>query len=349
MSYAAYEIMNNPNYRRFELPWSHDVEEHTRLRKITIGVMGTLLVCSALIPFLPVSDIDRNAATDIPPRLAKLVIEKKALPPPPPPEPKEPEVVKQEVAKPKPKPKPVPPPEVKPPPKVAKVIKPPPKPVVRPEPVTPQPTREEVVQEARNKAKTVGLMAVADDLADLRQNSAVQNTSGRNLSASVSEGNVTERSLITSKSGTRTAGVKTSDLSRSTGGGGLAGRTTTAVAAPAYAASNGSSSASSSGSGSNFAGQRSQDEIETVFDKNKAAIYALYRRALRKDPTLQGKLVLELTIAPSGKVVSVSVVSSQLGSSDFEKSLLRRVRMFDFGAQDVDEVTTTKPIDFFPA
>ncbi len=344
---ANYYSMRDPHYRRYELPWSRDVEEFTRFRKITLGVMVTLLVFSVVMPFLPVSEIERNAATDIPPRLAKLVIEKKALPPPPPPPPVEPEV-KQEVAKPKPEPKPVPPPEVKPPPRVAKVITPPPEPVVEPEPVV-QPSREEVVQKAREKAKTVGLMAVADDLADLRQNSAVTNTSGRNLSASVSNRNVTERSLITSKSSTRSAGVKTSDLSRSTGGGGLAGRTTTAVAAPVYASTGGAASSASGGRGSDYAGQRSQEEIETIFDKNKAAIYALYRRALRKDPTLQGKLVLELTIAPSGKVVSVEVVSSELGSSDFEGNLIRRVKMFDFGAQDVDEVTTTKPIDFFPA
>ncbi|MEM7083316.1 MAG: TonB family protein [Pseudomonadota bacterium] len=335
--------MRDPNYRRYDLPWTREAEEHTRLRKITTGVMGTLLVLSVVIPFLPVSDIERNAATDIPPRLAKLVIEKKEPPPPPPP--KEPEVIKEEVAKPKPEPKPEPPPEVKPPPRVAKVITPP-KP--EPKPVEPEPTRQEVVEKAREKAKTVGLMAVADDLADLRQNSAVQNTSGRNLSASVSDGDVTQRSLITSKSSTRSAGVKTANLSRSTGGGGLAGRTTTAVAAPVYATATGPTG-SASGGQSDYAGQRSQEEIETIFDKNKAAIYALYRRALRKDPTLQGKLVLELTIAPSGKVVSVSVVSSELGSDDFEKNLLRRVKMFDFGAQDVDEVTTTKPIDFFPA
>ncbi len=341
---ANYFSMSDPNYRRFELPWTREAEEHTRLRKISLGVMGTLFVLSVVIPFLPVSDVERNAATDIPPRLAKLVIEKKTLPPPPPPPEPEPEVEKQEVAKPKPEPKPEPIPVVKPPPRVAKVITPPPEPVVQP----PEPTRQEVVEKAREKAKTVGLMAVADDLADLRQNSAVANTTGTNLSASVSNSDRTERALITSRSSKRSAGVNTSNISRSTGGGGLAGRTTTAVAAPVYPGAK--TAAASGGSGdSQYAGQRSQEEIETIFDKNKAAIYALYRRALRKDPTLQGKLVLELTIAPSGKVVTVSVVSSELGSSDFEKNLLRRVKMFDFGAQDVDEVTTTKPIDFFPA
>lgn len=86
-----------------------------------------------------------------------------------------------------------------------------------------------------------------------------------------------------------------------------------------------------------------------VFDRNKAAIYALYRRALRENPALQGKLVLRLTIAPSGQVVDCEVVSSELGDADLEARLVRRVRLFDFGAKDVAEVTTTKPIEFFPA
>ena len=34
-----------------------------------------------------------------------------------------------------------------------------------------------------------------------------------------------------------------------------------------------------------------------VFDRNKGAIYSLYTRALRDKPELQGKMVLELTIA----------------------------------------------------
>jgi len=39
---------------------------------------------------------------------------------------------------------------------------------------------------------------------------------------------------------------------------------------------------------------RSEEEIALVFDRNKGAIYALYGRALRDQPDLQGKLVLEV-------------------------------------------------------
>ena len=42
-------------------------------------------------------------------------------------------------------------------------------------------------------------------------------------------------------------------------------------------------------------------KIETVFDRQKGAIYALYNRATRSNPELQGKLVLEFTISPAGE------------------------------------------------
>ena len=94
---------------------------------------------------------------------------------------------------------------------------------------------------------------------------------------------------------------------------------------------------------------RSREEIELVFDKNKGAIFALYNRALRADPTLEGKLVLRLTIAPTGEVTFCEIVSSELGDPELERKLVLRVKQFRFEARDVEPITTTKPIDFFPA
>ena len=95
--------------------------------------------------------------------------------------------------------------------------------------------------------------------------------------------------------------------------------------------------------------RRSREEIELVFDRNKSAIHALYSRALRDNPALQGKVVLEVTIAPSGDVTDVRLVSSELGDPDLERKLVARVKMFKFEAKDVVTMTTTKPIEFFPA
>lgn len=107
-------------------------------------------------------------------------------------------------------------------------------------------------------------------------------------------------------------------------------------------------SAGGKGKGDKAAG-RSIEEIQMVFDRNKGSIYSVYNRALRNDPTLQGKVVLKLTIAASGKVTQCSVVSSELNDAELAGKITSRVKMFDFGAKDVSEVTITYPIDFLPA
>jgi hypothetical protein len=58
--------------------------------------------------------------------------------------------------------------------------------------------------------------------------------------------------------------------------------------------------------------------MEVVFDRNKGAFYTLNSRALRGNPQLLGKLVLELTIAPSGEVAMCPGVSSELNEQDVE-------------------------------
>ncbi len=90
------------------------------------------------------------------------------------------------------------------------------------------------------------------------------------------------------------------------------------AAAPAAAAR-----CSKGGSGK---ASRSIEEIKLVFERNKGAIYAIYNRALREDPSLQGKVVVELKIAPSGEVVDVRVLSSELKASELESKLLARIK-----------------------
>ena len=43
------------------------------------------------------------------------------------------------------------------------------------------------------------------------------------------------------------------------------------------------------------------------------------------------------------------MISSELSDPEFEAKLLARIRLFKFEAKDVAPLTTTKPIDFFPA
>ncbi len=59
--------------------------------------------------------------------------------------------------------------------------------------------------------------------------------------------------------------------------------------------------------------------------------------------------MLRLTIAPSGEVTFCEIVSSELGDQELERKLVQRIKLFRFEARDVEPITTTKPIEFFPA
>jgi TonB family protein len=171
----------------------------------------------------------------------------------------------------------------------------------------------------------------------------------KNLSGAVGADNHAERSLITSKVGSGSGGITSANSSRGfgTGAGSLTGVATTAVSSGIARSGLNSRPPATSGGGGKAA--RSREEIELVFDKNKGRIYSLYARALRDNAELQGKLVLEFTIAPSGEVTMCRVVSSELKDPELERKIIALVRMFRFDPKDVDTITTTKPIDFFPA
>lgn len=309
------------HYRTYALPWDLGLEEDQRLREFLKKSAIATLVLTFVFSFLPLPEMADDEVQEVPPRFAKLLLDKPKPPPPPPP------VVKTE-------PEPVKPEPVEK--KVEKVVekKPEPKPVI------------DRTVEARKKV--AGLLPFADDLADLRDNKAVAALqSDRQLAGAAGESTRAERSLITSKAGRASGGINTAAMSRDTGGAGLAGRDTTAVSSTVAGLQSSGPAAERSGDSDRPA--RSREEIEMVFDQNKGAIYSLYNRALRRDPTLQGKLVLRLTIEPSGLVSNCEVVSSELEDPELKRKLVQRVKLFRFLQKDVAKVTTTKPIDFFPA
>ena len=179
------------------------------------------------------------------------------------------------------------------------------------------------------------------------------------------------RRLITSNLTGGSGGINTASYSRNTGGGGLAGRATTLVEGVAGGgggggyggggtrgrAGNGTGAGGPGGAGGGGTLQkggsgkasRSIEEIKLVFERNKGSIYAIYNRALREEPSLQGKVLVKLTIAPSGGVTEARVESSELKTPELEAKLLARIRQFDFGAKDVDVMVVTWPVDFLPS
>ncbi len=321
--------MDLPFYREYELPWTTGKGQEKRFQRLLGITFLIAFVLGIVWPFIPTPEPDPTEIIEIPPRIAQLMLEEKPLPPPPPPEPEpeepepEPEPEPEQVAEAEPEPEPEPAPE------------PPPE---------PQPTREEIARERAQAA----LMPFAEDLADLVDKDLVDSVDDRQLTASVGQARRSERSMITSKVGAASGGINTASMSRNTGGTGIAARTTTKVESP-VAGIEQQSAGGARRTGTSGKASRSREEIELVFDKNKGAIFALYNRALRADPTLEGKLVLRLTIAPTGEVTFCEIVSSELGDPELERKLVLRVKQFRFEARDVEPITTTKPIDFFPA
>lgn len=219
---------------------------------------------------------------------------------------------------------------------------PPPKPLEK-APVQPKPTPVPV----NPRERAAKMLAPLDELAALRDQQDLDKFA-KDQKKTTDPGDVTmvTRSLITNKAGGMSGGISSPMSSGlAAGSGSLNGIRTTQVKDPTLA---GGANGATRGGGSGKA-SRSADEIALVFTRNKGAIDAMYARALRENPALQGKVVIELTIAPSGEVTSVHVLSSELNDKEFEEKLCARIRLFRFEARDVATLTATKPIDFFPA
>jgi periplasmic protein TonB len=302
-----------PHYRSYGLPWEVDPQEQQRLRRLLAFGFGAILLLGVVLPLIHLSPLTETPAAAVPDRLARLMVQQQLKPPAP-------------VVHPKPEAKPQ-----KPVPKPAAVLKP-----------------VDRTAQALHKAQNSGLMKLQDELADIRRemdSSTLGQT--RNLHGAVGADAHAERSLIASNANAGSgAYVTTASASGGfgSGAGSLTGHQAEQVSSRiAQAATDARVQRGTSGRAS-----RSEEEIALVFDRNKGAIYALYERVLRQQPDLQGKLVLEFTIAPGGEVTECRVVSSELHDPDLERLIVARVKLFRFEPKDVAAITTTKPIEFVP-
>jgi len=297
------------------MPWELSAETDARFQRIVRIFLSVFLLIGVVMPYLPLSEFVTKTVEEPAPRLATLIFEVRQTPPAPVPlsKPKIPEPKKQVKATPK---------------------------KVKPAPVKPKIS-------ARKQAEQAGLLAMKDELADMRQNTVNNNIKkASKLSQAGGRARSTDRALLTSGTTRSSGGIQTANLSRNTASSQLAERATTQVHSPSANVAGGGTTASSRGERS--AG-RSIEEIQIVFDRNKSAIFSVYNRALRKNPSLQGKVVLELTIAPSGKVTRCVLVYSELQDAVLGKKISQRVKLFKFEAKDVSEVSITYPIEFLPA
>ncbi|MGH1438943.1 MAG: AgmX/PglI C-terminal domain-containing protein [Cellvibrionaceae bacterium] len=334
------------------LPWYSTEDEDFRFKKILKRFLIAFLVLSVIVYFYPVKEKTREEKETLPPVLARVVLEKKELPPPPKPKPK-PEPKKLEPKKPEPKkpepkkPEPKKPEPKKPEPKPKPVPKPKPKPVKIPKPVKPKVTQQQRVERAQREAQKE-LNQVKDVFADL-QNLNVDTASNNNVTKGASDAKRLDRSVITNKSRTSSGGINAASLSRDTGGSALSGRETTQVSS-SLADRKRAADAKKTGVGRD--GQRiisrSNESVRKVMDRNKSSIFTTYQRALRKNPSLEGVFVVKLVIEPSGRVSSATVVSSELDDAALEKKLLDRIKLINFGSANASRTTVNYDLNFVP-
>lgn len=210
-----------------------------------------------------------------------------------------------------------------------------------------KPTKEEQ-KKAREKVKTKGVLAFKNNFADLLDDASLDKLGANaNLSDAGSTAKRTRRSILTSQARSTSGGISSSAVSRNVAG---TGDKIDAVGFSRVESAIGTGVGEDRPLSDGPGPSRTDEEIQIVFDKYKAALYRIYNRELRANPTLQGKVVLRLTIEPNGSVSLCKVESTDMNSKQLLANIVARVKRFNFGAKaDVPPVTILYPIDFLPA
>jgi len=304
------------------MPWSRGCEEDKRFRKSLSMSLAASLTLALLVGSIAIPIALREPMDQLPERVAKLVRQEQK----------------------------------------------PPAPIVEPEPIRdeeipkPEPA-EELLQEAaeqpqlanvaqpdtKEQVKSKGILAFRENFAsraNLRP-TAQLGSQARVTNAGADAVGRAQRLMVATSAPGSSGGINLADISRDVGGDGPGfGEVAVTRVASSIGGGDGPDRPLSAGA----AAGRTDEEIQIVFDRYKAALYRLYNRELRKDPTLRGQLVLRLTIEPDGSVSFCNLHSSDMGAPLLAQQVVDRVQTFDFGAkEDIVAITIIYPIDFLPA
>ena len=357
-------------YRPLVMPWSRSGDDDRRYRKVFLASLLVSLSLGSVVFFFKPGH-EKSQEEFIPEHVAELVVKKKEEPKKPERKPQDKSSDRTAMLKPAPQQ-----PSRQTPPAGSDPSRP-------PGPSTDNPTgTPDAQQVARASAQTKGVLAHQNEFAGLIDSSGPVKVGAEGVvsnTGQIAPGTATTRSLIVSQVGSGSGGINVAAISRNGNGGGGAGGAGTGTGGGGGGngfggnglGGGGSSNAGGGGGGvkiakvqsstgaavadarplSNGASpSRTDEEIQIVFDRYKAALYRIYNRELRNDPSLKGKMVLRLTIEPDGHVSACSVKSTDLASPALSADVVERVLKFNFGAkQGVPSITISYPIDFLPA
>jgi outer membrane biosynthesis protein TonB len=349
------EISRVP-HRPMIMPWSKEAESESRLRRAVLVALLLCLFFGSLVPMINVPVPDYTVTmVEIPERLAKLVKEKPPIPAPPPkPAEKEPPEELKELQD-----------ESKPASEKKKPEEAPKEKAPAPEPAQVAKSGGGEAAAARKKAERVGVLAFKDAFADLMEETPVAKlgteASLKKESPRAAGRAVAQRSLVAMQAqGGSSGGISNAGISRNIGygngnriggsgigkGGGNGSGSGLSRVESSIAGVSESARPLSDGPGPG----RTDEEIQIVFDRYKAALYRIYNRALRRDPTLRGKMLLKISIESNGAVSLCKVESTDLESRELVAKIVERIKRFNFGPKEgVPKITILYPIDFLPA
>ena len=314
------------------LPWSSVRDEDKKYRKLLIIFLSVFLVFAIVIPWVSEPELSREDKEEIPENLARLLLEEQEIPEPiveptPP-------VIQDEIPEPEPEPEPEP------------RQQPEPEPQQEPEP-EPEP-QEQVTAQARERAQASGLLQLQDNLQEMRDLLDTNTVASADATRSDAKAAELNRAVITSQATAQSGGITTDELSRDTAGAGLSSKKDTVLESSLVLPDAGEAKPLYSDRESTRDGppSRSKEEVRRLMDANQSAIYAIYNRALRTDPTLEGKVVIRLVIEASGQISDAAIVSSQLNAPDLDHRLLARIKLLQFDSGNFAQTTLTYDIDF---
>jgi len=335
--------------RKQVMAWARGGEDDRRFRKSLTAAILASAVLGGLLPMIPLPRPKRFVPEEIPPRLAQLVRQERAKPAPLPP-------VVAEPAPDEPDPTPTEKPEP-PEPNDTAVPETPEVAQAAPTPERPGPAGPGDAPVTRTAVAKAGILAFRDDFASLaKDDPAPRLGADARLGDADDVSRAATRNMLTSNTPGGSGGIDLGSLSRNLGGGGSGGtgqgggirgvplgRATSSIAS--IAGGGGDRPLARGGPGAS----RTDEEIQIVFDRYKASFYRLYNRELRNDPTLQGQMVLRLTIEPDGSVSMCRLESTDMDAPALAAQVVERVLTINFGAKEVAALTIVYPIDFLPA
>jgi outer membrane biosynthesis protein TonB len=309
--------------RPLTMPWTWGAEDDRRFQKSLLGTLGVTLLLALLLALIHLPLV--QAPEETPDQVLHITM---ALPRPPPP-----------------------PARVLPPPPKLAVQKPIEKPTPQQalKPPTDEPVKPAV--EAPVEPKPAGLMVFKDRLAALAD-SKIDPALGAQarINSADSSAGTPERAMLTTSAPGSSGGINLASVSRGLGPGGGSERNAIRGGALTQASSGIGTAAAANRPVSGGPGPgRTDEEIQIVFDRHKSQLYRMYNLELRRDPTLQGKIILRLTIEPDGSVSLCQLHGTNMNAPDLAAQVVERVKAFNFGAKVVPPVTIIYPIDFLPA